>query len=538
MRFQASIELTRLRQLFRPVAALALFACAACTWLLNRDTTQCHTDADCLQYGVQPSCQNGACVDTGTPCFLGTPQANSDFLNACTVSSRSSFDDCARLGVCVADGGPPLVTPPAANDAGSGASDAGSAASDAGSTAPPMRSLPNCSDLPSGPRGSGTVYVTGSSNFPTLLARVAPILASGVPAIGMAPAPAVVYLTTSSCTGADAVFGPSGGSYMLRDPPAGASLSQYAQYYKPDGTAQPCSLGPTGTPVDVGEADIYSTTCNSAYVTISATDTPGPIQAMAFVVPSLSDQLSISAEAAREVFGTGGNGGRVAPWTNPDRYYVRNKNTGTQQMIGRAIGVPPGQFWGIDRHTAQNLHDSLQALTSDPVEAEQAIGIIAVDVYDSSRNNLRALAYKAPGQTSAFLPDSTATSYDKQNVRDGHYPIWGPLHFFTPNQASPQALAFLTYFNGATLAGPLLDAFIQASLIPLCAMKVDRAQDQELGAIRSFAPTHSCECYFLKGAQRPESPPTPLPAECKTCTTQSDCPPSRVCSTHGFCETQ
>jgi hypothetical protein len=344
----------------------------------------------------------------------------------------------------------------------------------------------------------------------------------------MQPAPAVVYLTTNSCTGADAVFGPNASSYVLRDPPAGASLSQYAQYYQQDGTTQPCSLGPNGTPVDVGEADIYSTTCNPSYVTTSAIDTPGPIQAMAFVVPSLSDQLSISAEA-----------GRVVPWTNPARYYVRNKSTGTQQMIGRAIGVPPAQFWGIDRRTAQNLHDSLQALTSDPVEAEQAIGIIAVDVYDSSRSNLRALAYKAPGQTSAFLPDSTATAYDKQNVRDGHYPIWGPLHFFTPNQASPQALAFLKYFNGATLAGPLLDTFIEASLIPLCAMKVDRAQDQELGAIRSFTPTHSCECYFLKGAQPPAgSPPTPLPAECTTCKTQSDCPPSRACSTLGFCEAQ
>ena len=42
-----------------------------------------------------------------------------------------------------------------------------------------------------------------------------------------------------------------------------------------------------------------------------------------------------------------------------------------------------------------------------------------------------ALAFQANGQTKAYYADSTSGARDRQNVRDGHYPIWGPVHFFT-----------------------------------------------------------------------------------------------------------
>jgi hypothetical protein len=507
------------------VAAAIVLLLGACTLILDRDATECTTDADCVKLGVHPSCQNGACVNTGVPCFPGTPATPSDFLNQCSVGTCLPFDDCTRLHVC-GDAGPPLVAPPPA---------AAQSTSDADSSVGP---IPNCADLPPGQGGTGTVYVTGSSNFPTLMSSMAPTLYKGVPAM-IDPGPAVVYLTTNSCTGADAVFSTDVGASFIQDPPPGSSPSAYAQYYLPDGGTTPCSLGPNGTPVDVGESDVYATTCNPSYTTTTQTDSPGPIQAMAFVVPSLSDQQSISQEAAREVFGLGGNDGGAAPWTDYERYYVRNKNTGTQQMIGKAIGVPPDEFWGIDRHNAQAVHADLQELNSDPAEAEQAIGIISVAVYDSDRNNLRALAFTASGQDCAYLPDSTATSYDKRNVRDGQYPIWGPIHFFTANQASPQALAFVNFFNGATVIRPILDAFINASLIPLCAMTVLRSEDQELSELVSFTPQYSCACYFLSQAQPPApAAPSPLPAECKPCTTSSDCPAARPACNLNFCEVQ
>ena len=57
-----------------------------------------------------------------------------------------------------------------------------------------------------------------------------------------------------------------------------------------------------------------------------------------------------------------------------------------------------------------------------------SIGILASDVADSYRDRLRILAYQDYGQRCAFTPDSSETSKDKRNVRDGHYPIFGPLH--------------------------------------------------------------------------------------------------------------
>lgn len=525
-------QVRRLRNcLIGAAATLLLGSVGACTLLLDRSTTQCRTDSDCLSLGVVPSCQSGVCVNTNISCFVGVPESVSDFENRCVTGQCTlQFDDCTRLHVC--DGaGPPLVDPPPP--------DAGTA--DASIEAPSVR----CADLP--PGQGGTVYVTGSSNFPTVLSAVVPLLVTGVAPNGQGPA--IVWLTSSSCQGADAIFSGNPAASVMRDPPHNSPLSSYAQYYyQEDGGPIPCLLGDAGVPVDIGESDVFSTTCNASY-TISATnDLPGPIQEMEFIVPELSDQASISREAAREVFGLGGNDGGAYPWTNLTRYYVRNKNTGTQQMIANAIGVPANEFWGVDRGTASNVLSDLQSLAGNVVEAEQAIGILSNDVYDSSRANVRALAYQDTGQNCAYLPDSTVDSYDKQNVRDGHYPIWGPLHFFTSNQPSSQVLSFLTYFTGATTTPAILDAFIATNLIPNCAMTVLRSENSELSALVSYQPTNSCECYFLSRAQPPSSdssetlpaPGAPVPGhpECRGCSTAGDCPASRPVCNFNYCEVQ
>ncbi|MGH7294073.1 MAG: hypothetical protein ACRELB_04025, partial [Polyangiaceae bacterium] len=260
----------------------------------------------------------------------------------------------------------------------------------------------------------------------------------------------------------------------------------------------------------------------------------GPIQAMAIVVPGKSQETAITAEAARAVFGMGGGG--VAPWTDPTLYFVRNANTGTQQEIGHAIDVPASAFWGIDRGTAANV-DALMKVVTDPATAEQAIGIISVDYYDSDRDNLRALAFAAPGQTCAYLPDSTQFKKDKRNVRDGHYPIWGPLHFFAAVSggvpASAGAQAFVSVVSVPNIPQALLDAFIGASLVPSCAMSVQRSS--ELGPLSAYSATFQCGCYFeaspdVNGAAS---------AGCTPCATANDCnDPARPACNLGYCEVQ
>jgi hypothetical protein len=543
MRPLISFEVRRPHRIAAAIAIFGLLASAACSALLNRSTTECHTNADCLSLGVLPSCEQGACVNTGIPCFVGAPDSSLDYENACTTGADNTtngayvvFDDCTALGVCVPDGGPALaapMNPPAAT-----------------SNTPPPTVTQSCQSL----AGTDVVYATGSSNFPTLLAAVAPLLAFGLGDSG-APGPSVVWQTTNSCTGVQSVYGPNstGTPYLMQDPDAGSPASAYAQYYGPDGKTTPCLVGDGGVPVDVGESDVYPSTCPaySSYTSPGLVpDIHGPIQAMAFVVPYTSHANSISQEAARDVFGTGGMNSvmsswnqQYVPWVNPAYYAIRNKNTGTQQMIGKAIGVPADQFWGIDQGSASEVVNFLIAQASG-VNADEAIGILSVAVYDSDRSNLtlnlsnmRTLAYQAAGQHAAYLPDSTAASFDKQNVRDGHYPIWGPLHLFysNSNATAMTATSFVNYFGGSTLAESLIDAFISASLIPPCAMSVQRVPQQvgeELGPLEPST-VQSCDCHFLQKVL----PSPSLPPECLACTSDSQCPATgRTTCFLGYCE--
>jgi hypothetical protein len=384
--------------------------------------------------------------------------------------------------------------------------------------------MPSCVDPTNG--RAQVLYMTGSSNFPPLLSKLASLIVTA----GYTP----VYQVTSSCAGVASVFGADPGSRVLSDPTPGSG-GQYAAYYAQDGSATPCLLGPGGAAVDVGESDIFSTTCDPSEVPGGAVgEYLGPIQAMVFVVPGKSSQTAISAEAARMVFGMGGRA--ASPWTNPSLYFVRNAGTGTQQLIGHAIDVPAGAFWGVDRGTASKV-DALLRVISDASLAEQAIGILATNYYDVDRANVKALAFRATGQECAYLPDSTEFTKDKRNVRDGHYVIWGPLHFFASVAngvpVSPAAQTFVSIVSVPDLAQSLLDAFVGASLVPSCAMTVTRST--ELGPLSAYAAPFQCGCYF-------EASPSvngTAPAGCAPCATAADCTdPARPACNLGYCEVQ
>ena len=500
--------------------AAMLLASAACTLLVDKSSSQCAVDSDCSRFGGHPYCQSGVCVASGLSpanCFYGTPQQPVDFLNQCSTAQCLSFDNCQEIGLCGGvDNMDAALVPPTPLEAGSTASDAASA-EDGG-----VDELPSCID-PNNGRAS-VVVLTGSSNFPPLLGKLAPLIL----ATGYTP----VYQVTNSCTGVASILG---STHVINDPAPGSS-GNHAEYFQQDGTSVPCLLGPGGAPVDVGESDIFASSC-SGYAGASGNTAEylGPIQAMVFVVPGASQQQTISAQAAREVFGSGEAGDGGLPWTDPDLYFVRNQNTGTQQMIGKAINVPPNQFWGIDRGTAANV-DAEMRVIADPTTANQAIGIISADYYDDDRSNLKALGFEADEQECAYLPDSTQFTKDKQNVRDGHYPIWGPIHFFAAVAngipVSAGAAAFVSVVSVPNLPQTLLNAFIGSSLVPTCAMEVQRST--ELGPLSVYAPPFGCSCYFeatINGGSTPSG--------CNACATPDDCTdPARPACNLGYCEVQ
>ncbi|MBZ4421683.1 substrate-binding domain-containing protein [Myxococcus sp. RHSTA-1-4] len=370
---------------------------------------------------------------------------------------------------------------------------------------------------------TNVVYVAGSSAVRSFLTVVAPLLAQDTPAYS------IVYQSQGSCTGVTAIFSSDPSKRVIKDIPAsGSKAANYAILLKADGTAQECSLPPEGVPVDVGVSDVYASTCGAeAPAGVQISDYEGPIQPMTFVVPVSSTQRSISAEAAYMAFGMGGNQGRAAPWVDPALFFVRNASSGTQQMIARAISVPADKWWGVDRGGSDGVRRNMSLL--DTSRSEQAIGILSTDVADEERASLRILAFQARGQKCGFLPDSTPFARDKANVRDGHYPIWGPVHFYTrvenglPSQA---AGALVSRFAAPQLAQPLLEAIINKHLVPKCAMRVRRTT--EMGPLSPVTTGLRCGCFFDKVANGATS--------CTPCAGPGDCPSSAPSCNYGFCE--
>jgi hypothetical protein len=211
--------------------------------------------------------------------------------------------------------------------------------------------------------------------------------------------------------------------------------------------------------------------------------------------------------------------------------------SGTQQMTARAVGVPPEAMKGTDAGGSGAVVTALTNANTSPAAAEPAIGILGSDVYDAgtNRTNLKALFFKGFGQTKAYLPDSAATSFDKRNVRDGRYAIWGPVHFIAATGANgrptnAKVADLIDYMQGkkqlATTS--VLDVVIDSHFVPQCAMKA--ARQSEMGLINSCVPAAAdrCGCYMDEHLK-------PGSSGCVACSAGAPCANGKTCS-HGFCE--
>ena len=120
-----------------------------------------------------------------------------------------------------------------------------------------------------------------------------------------------------------------------------------------------------------------------------------------------------------------------------------------------------------------------------------------------SRRSVRARPY---------YPDSTTTSFDKQNIRDGHYTLWSPTVYIAPvDDAGAPVNPAVKYITDLVLGNPGasppsglpdggtpidgLGAIVSVGLTPDCAMQVQRSSD---GApLSPYTPPAPCTCYFL-----------------------------------------
>ena len=378
------------------------------------------------------------------------------------------------------------------------------------------------------------VYIEGSTGS-------APFVNQLQQALAIDPDPInLVYIGDGSCVGTSNFFGRSMIDTNALQPPPSPT------YYTGAGSAaQHCTL-PAGQVTDIAVSDVYAPSCGNlpgGVLPPNIADFPGPVQPMLFAVPKASSQQSISANAAYFVFGFG-NGSGVAPWTVNSSIYRRDPTSGTQALLSVATGIPLTQWAGVDATLLPvNIMAGLSgtsavvnALETDP-NPEQAIAIFSATNLNVSL--VSVLAYKDRDQACGYYPDSSPTSKDKANVRDGHYALWGPIHFFTNvdgsgSPVSHEVQRILNYITG-TLPAPggldLVQIEALANLVPECAMRVKRSV--EMGPLVSFA-VPSCGCYFDYVATGQST--------CQPCAKQSDCPATApVCNLNypkAFCETQ
>ncbi len=359
-------------------------------------------------------------------------------------------------------------------------------------TAPQIASAANplCSSLPD------PIVVAGSSAIGPFIQTMGAALA------GQASPTTLIYQKQGSCTGVNAVVNDTTPTAACAN---GGCVTGTATYYDSTGTALTCDLAASGTHVDVGLSDVWVDTCTGLLPPAGVRDYAGaegtPVEAMLFVVPEAqTQQVAITAEEAYFVFGYGA-AGMAMPWTSELSMFVRNALSGTQQVVAHNIGVPAGRWKGIDKGGSQGVADGV----SQAQNFSTAIGILGADFYDLHRDTLNALAYQAYHQKGAYYADSTATSFDKRNVRDGHYTQFGYLHLIThvdgtntpANSASKRFIDWITGNTGASgTPAPfdITDITIAAHLLPTCAMKVKR--ESEGGALSPYTPPVDCSAHF------------------------------------------
>lgn len=341
----------------------------------------------------------------------------------------------------------------------------------------------------------------------------------------------LIWRTSPSCVNIDQIF--------MQTPIPAATVMQYVADATTDPAWTPqtqnltCTVPVGGMIPDVANSALFNSACpNGATTPAHVRAVNGGTQAYVLAVPEASTQTAITFEEAYFVFGFGA-AGMVTPWVDEAQMYIRALTTSTLLAWAANITVP-GPKWKGAQQTGTMGSQLVVSMLAASTSPQAAIGILGAEVYDNERTRLNVLAYRAKGQYAAYYPDSTATSRDKKNVRDGHYTVWSPTVWMdrvngtTPLNDNARYVVDLLTSSTTITSVPnfdMLSSIAAVGLVPVCAMRVQRSF--EGGPLSLFTPPQSCTCKF----------------ESLTDTTScATCSPSQACTTgvcrSGFCEVQ
>jgi len=395
-------------------------------------------------------------------------------------------------------------------------------------TASRAQTVPNCSD---GTMFPNPIYITGSTAYqPT-----AGLFAVQLAALSATDKSTVIYQNAlGSCDGPPAIMS---GSMLTGTATVWTPGPNFAND-KTSVTKGSCTLDSTHA-ADIGASDIFWKNCpNLSGVTQPAEikDYQGPVQAMIFVVaaPQNTTFTAMSALEAQLIWGCG-MAGMVSPFDDPNGIQQRSGTSGSQGLVAKEINVPPTAFFGVSNSGGGNVVSSIATyvMSHNP---NKAIGFIAGDLFDTNRTALYPVAFQQFNQTKAYYADSSRDAKDRKNVRDGHYGVWGPEHFFAKidTTSGMPTSAAAAKFIGATFGTMYASSFDYieleslAGVIPQCAMKVTRDDDGILGPIKPKTDvTDPCGCAFEKFRTGITS--------CTACSSSTPCTGGKTCH-HGYCE--
>ncbi len=335
----------------------------------------------------------------------------------------------------------------------------------------------------------------------------------------------IIYYLSGSCTNINAMYT---GVKLTVNPNYVPSQTDVPGW-DPTQPSPTCTIDPAGVPLDLANSNVFISACTSTAMPANVGSYQGAIQPYVFIVPKASTQVAITAEEAYFVFGFGA-ADQVTPWNDPAFMFIRPVTKSTLVSMAANIHVPPAKWQGTQLAASTDVVNAVATSTSPA----KTIGILGAEVYDQNRSTITSLAFRTFQQKHAYYPDSTSTSRDKQNLRDGHYTIWSPTVYLGPtdtmgNFVNPlaQYVVDLIVDKPATPTPDFdpLATVISVGLVPDCAMGVTRSV--EGGDLSLYSPAAPCGCFF-------QSQVGTAPASCVACTPSSTCTGGR--GRHGFCE--
>jgi ABC-type phosphate transport system substrate-binding protein len=383
-----------------------------------------------------------------------------------------------------------------------------------------------CDSLP------GTkIYGVGGSAPTPLVKRVARILAAQPEAERIT----VVYQDTGACFAMQGLVGTAG------TPPT--PITGTAKYWTADSdTDQTCSLPAQGVEAQWGSMAQLPTTCPGiTALPDTVGDYLGPISGFSIIANKDSSEEVISAEALYSIYGLGPVQANIAPWTNLATLGSRTTTSAAGLLLAKAVGIPLSRpLAGSDDRSQGGVITKLTSATAtaDQAALDSTLGFVSTEAAEASSavTRVKQLAYQHREQLVGYYPNSTATSLDKSNIREGRYFLWNPHHFYAKKSGSeitdPAVRTFVHYFTGEEeLPGTksFLDVTIENGNIPDCAMQVTR--DDDMGPLQSYQPDEPCGCYFEFKATGAAS------SSCTECDADTDCTDSNFPTCRlGYCE--